>query len=144
MKFLLGYKFQTIPLQGVSMKRCASELCRKTMTMLGCAKVKHAEIMLQKHTCMMSSEFTLMQFETIGIRLFQFTVSQLQDIVTALRIRRNLDLPRGQEQVQENTGVSNPSSGRQKRKLIDFKVNSFQKWNTNTPIPYMFDGRHSK
>ena len=37
-----------------------------------------------------------------------------------------------------------PHRGRHKRKLIDFKVNSFQKWDTSRPIPYMFDGRHSE
>ena len=57
-------------------------------------------------------------------------------MLTALRLRRNLDMP----------GMQQDHFGRQKRKLIDFQIatESFKKWPTTGPIPYMFDGTHSE
>ena len=58
------------------------------------------------------------------------------DMLRALRGRRELDRPEESGEPSENQ--------RQKRKLIDFKVNSFQKWPAGQAIPYMFDGSHSE
>ena len=56
-------------------------------------------------------------------------------MLLALRERRDLDTP--------EPGREIPSTNqRQKRKLIDFKVNSFNKWPAGQAIPYMFDGTH--
>ena len=81
--------------------------------------------------------------------LSQFTVSQLQDMLTSLRLRRDLDTPPPRDpedltdQMDADTGRPRESQ-RHKRKLVDFKVNPFQKWPTSTPIPYIFDGTHSE
>ena len=69
---------------------------------------------------------------------------QLQDMLTELRRRRDLDLVDADRQIQEDVGIVRAAPGRQKRKLIDFSLKSFSKWPTTTPIPYMFDGTHSK
>ncbi len=70
----------------------------------------------------------------------QFTVPQLQDILTSLRMRRDLDMPAPVPVRAALTGGA--TAARRKRKLIDFRTNSFQKW--SGPIPYMFDGQHSE
>ena len=77
-----------------------------------------------------------------GMSSFQFTVTQLHDMLIALRMRRDLDMPNGED--LESGRARSSANQRRKRKLIDFKVNSFQKWPAGQAIPYMFDGTHSE
>ena len=84
----------------------------------------------------------------------QLTVRQLQDLLTAVRLRRDLDMPGGARDLQGDVGVPRPapapgsaprgSGSRHKRKLIDFNLQAFKKWPANQAIPYMFDGTHSE
>ena len=69
--------------------------------------------------------------------LFQFTVTQLYDMLLVLRERRDLDTPEPEPGKEKSS-----TNQRQKRKHIDFKVNSFNKWPAGQAIPYMFDGKH--
>ena len=74
--------------------------------------------------------------------MLQFTVPQLQDLLTAVRLRRDLDLPNGAKDNGDTEGAS--AGGRQKRTLLDSSLPNFNLWPVNQPILYMFDGAHSE
>ena len=66
---------------------------------------------------------------------------KLQDLLTAVRLRRDLDLPNGAKDIEDDQGVSRPAPGRHKRKLVNSNLPNFQLWPANQPI---FDGTHSE
>ena len=56
-------------------------------------------------------------------------------------MRRDLDLP---SEARDDPAVSGTTQRKQTRTLVDFNLPYFKTWPADQPIPYMFDGNHSK